>query len=75
MHRERNQRRPNNHAKMILENLLNSRVKVRFKNGASLTGVLFAYSLAPPYMIMIRADDGHTILCNLIAAEFIEEVR
>jgi hypothetical protein len=75
MHREHNQRRPNNHAKMILENLLNSRVKVMFRNGNTLTGILFAYSLAPPYMIMIRADDGHAILCNLIAAEYIEEVR
>jgi hypothetical protein len=75
MHREYNQRRPNNHAKMILENLLNSRVRVKFKNGASLTGVLFAYSLAPPYMLMIRADDGHAIVCNLIATEYVEEVR
>jgi hypothetical protein len=74
MHREYNQGRPN-YARLILEYLLNSRVKVMFKNGASLTGVLFAYSLAPPYMIMIRADDGHAIVCNLIATEYVEEVR
>jgi hypothetical protein len=60
---------------MILEDLLNSRVRVTFRNGNSLTGVLFAYSLAPPYMLMIRADDGHAIICNLIAAEYVEEVR
>jgi len=75
MRREHNQRRPNNYAKMILEDLLNSRVRVTFRNGNSLTGVLFAYSLAPPYMLMIRADDGHAIICNLIAAEYVEEVR
>jgi len=26
-------------------------------------------------MLMIRGDDGHVIVCNLIAAEFIEEMR
>ena len=71
MHREHNQR----YAKMILESLLNSRVKVFFRNGNTLTGILFAYSLAPPYMIMIRGDDGRVIVCNLIAAEYVEEVR
>ena len=75
MRREYHQRRPNNCIGAIFEDLLNSRVRVVFRSGNAVVGVLFGYSSGPPYTLTIRGDDGRVIVCNLIAAEYVEEVR
>jgi len=61
--------------KSLLDSLLNRNVKVRFRDGVEIEGIFFDYNFTPPFIIVVRRNNGEYVLCNFASINLIEEVK